>query len=115
VKGFRKRCGGRLLPTRRRQLRSMLRAVSQWDRGARPVMAIVDWEGLPTAPEFEMFQAFFEDAGVKTVICDPRALEFRQGKLYAQGTAVNLVYRRVPTSELLLCCVDTSALLEAYQ
>ena len=114
MKAFRKRFGGRFLPTRRRQLRSMLRAFSQWDRGARPVMAIVDWEGLPTAPEFEMFQAFFEDAGVKTVICDPRALEFRQGKLYAQGTAVNLVYRRVLTSELLQRGDDTLALREAY-
>ena len=114
MKAFRKRFGGRFLPTRRRQLRSMLRAFSQWDRGARPVMAIVDWEGLPTAPEFEMFQAFFEDAGVKTVICDPRALEFRQGRLYAQSTAVNLVYRRVLTSELLQRGEDTLALREAY-
>ena len=61
-----------------------------------------------------MFQAFYEDAGVKTVICDPRALEFRQGKLYAQGTAVNLVYRRVLTSELLQRGEDTLALREAY-
>ena len=101
MKAFRKLYRGRFLPTRRRQLSAMLRAFGQWDRGAKPVMAIVDWEGLPTAPEFEMFKAFFEDAGVKTVICDPRSLEFRAGKLFAQGKAVNLVYRRVLTSELL--------------
>ena len=114
MKAFRKQFLGRFLPTRRRQLRSMLRAFTQWDRGAKPSMAIVDWEGLPTAPEFEMFKAFFEEAGVKTVICDPRALEFRRRKLYAQGKPVNLVYRRVLTSELLRRGDETRALRDAY-
>jgi uncharacterized circularly permuted ATP-grasp superfamily protein len=114
MKAFRKQFGGRFMPTRRRQLSAMLTAFRQWDRGATPAIAIVDWEGLPTAPEFEMFKAFFEDAGVKTVICDPRSLEFRGGKLYAQGDAVNLVYRRVLTSELLAHGDDTVALRDAY-
>jgi len=114
MKAFRKLFRGNFLPTRRRQLSAMLRAFRQWDRGATPVMAIVDWEGLPTAPEFEMFKSFFEDAGVKTVICDPRSLEFRSGKLFARGTAVNLVYRRVLTSELLERGEGTQALREAY-
>ncbi len=114
MKAFRKQFRGRFLPTRRSQLRSMLRAFSQWDRGATPAMAIVDWEGLPTAPEFEMFKSFFEEAGVQTVICDPRALEFSSGKLYAQGKPVNLVYRRVLTSELLHRGDETRALRDAY-
>jgi uncharacterized circularly permuted ATP-grasp superfamily protein len=114
MKAFRKEFRGRFLPTRRRQLRAMLSAFRQWDRGAKPVIAIVDWEGLPTAPEFEMFKAFFEAEGVKTLICDPRALEFRGGKLYAQGTPVNLVYRRVLTSELLHRGDETRALRDAY-
>ena len=114
MKAFRKQFRGRFLPTRRSQLRSMLRAFTQWDRGATPAMAIVDWEGLPTAPEFEMFKAFFEEAGVRTVICDPRALEFTSGTLYAQGKAVNLVYRRVLTSELLQRGDETRALRDAY-
>jgi uncharacterized circularly permuted ATP-grasp superfamily protein len=114
MKAFRKLFRGRFMPTRARQLKAMLRAFRQWNRGARPTIAIVDWEGLPTAPEFEMFKAFFEDAGVKTLICDPRALEFRRGRLYAQGEAVNLVYRRVLTSELLDRGDDTRALRDAY-
>src|SRR2546428_8284518 len=97
MKAFRKRFRGKFLPTRRRQLGAMLHAFRQWGRSATPVIAIVDWEGLPTAPEFEMFKVFFEDAGIKTVICDPRTLEFTRGKLYAGGKAVNLVYRRVLT------------------
>src|SRR2546426_2328064 len=113
MKAFRKRFRGKFLPTRRRQLGAMLHAFRQWGRSATPVIAIVDWEGLPTAPEFEMFKTFFEEAGIKTVICDPRTLEFTRGKLYAGGKAVNLVYRRVLTSELLPPGGDNPPLREA--
>jgi uncharacterized circularly permuted ATP-grasp superfamily protein len=114
MKAFRKQFRGAFMPTRRRQLRSMLNAFRQWGKDATPVIAIVDWEGLPTAPEFEMFKAFFEGAGVKTHICDPRALELRRGRLYVRGKAVNLVYRRVLTSELLARGDDTRVLRDAY-
>ena len=114
MKTFRKRFRGRFVSTRRRQLSTMLRAFRQWGRSDKPVIAIVDWEGLPTAPEFEMFKAFFEAEGVKTIICDPRALELRGRKLYAGSTAVNLVYRRVLTSELLARDDETRALRDAY-
>ena len=114
MKAFRRQFRGRFQPTRRRQLGAMLNAFKQWGKGARPTIAIVDWEGLPTAPEFEMFKAFFEERGVRTVICDPRALELRRGRLYAQGVAVNLVYRRVLTSELLDRGQETQALRDAY-
>jgi len=114
MRAFRKRFRGQFMPTRRRQLSAMLRAFKQWGKSATPVIAIVDWEGLPTAPEFEMFKAFFEEAGIRTLICDPRTLEFTRGKLHSQGTAVNLVYRRVLTSELLARGDDTRALRDAY-
>jgi hypothetical protein len=115
MKQFRKLFRGRFLPTRGRQLRSMLRAFRQWGKGSgKPVIAIVDWQGLPTAPEFEMFKAYFEEAGVRTLICDPRLLEYRRGRLYAEGKAVNLVYRRVLTSELIAHGEDTRALRDAY-
>lgn len=114
LKAFRKRFRGRFLPTRRKQLSAMLQAFRSWGPGESPVIAIVDWGGLPTAPEFEMFEAYFESQGVETVICDPRALELRGRKLYADGTAVNLVYRRVLTSELLAKHDETHALTDAY-
>jgi len=115
MKAFRKRFRGRFLPTRGRQLRSMLRAFRQWSKGrGKPVIAIVDWQGLPTAPEFEMFKAYFEERGVKTLICDPRLLELRRGRLYAEGKPVNLIYRRVLTSELLARGDETRALRDAY-
>jgi uncharacterized circularly permuted ATP-grasp superfamily protein len=114
MRRFRQRFRLRSLPVRGRQLTSMLRAFRQWGRAERPVVAIVDWTGLPTATEFELFQEYFESRGVPTVICDPRELELRGGRLRAGGQAVNLVYRRVLTSELLARRDEVRALLDAY-
>ena len=104
----------RSLPVRRRQLGAMLRAFAEWRRGEEPVVAIVDWTGLPTATEFELFGAFFESRGVPAVICDPRELELRRGRLHAGRKPVNLVYRRVLTSELLARRDEVSHFLDAY-
>lgn len=114
MRAFRRRFRLRPLPTRRRQLAAMLRAFREWGRAARPVIAIVDWRGLPTLTEFEMFRDYFESRGIRTLICEPRELEFRRGRLYADGTAVNLVYRRVLTTELLAGGDETRALPDAY-
>ena len=114
MRAFRKRFRLRALPTRVRQLGAMLRAFRQWGGARTPVIAIVDWGGLPTTVEFEMFRDYFRSRGVKTVICDPRAMEFRRGRLYADGTPVNLVYRRVLTSELLAKGMEAAALRDAY-
>jgi uncharacterized circularly permuted ATP-grasp superfamily protein len=114
VRQFRKRFKLRSVPLRSRQLASMLRAFRSAANGSRPVIAIVDWPGLPTSTEFEMFRDFFESRGIRTVICDPRELELRRGRLYAGGKLVNLVYRRVLTSELLAKGEETRALRDAY-
>ena len=114
MRAFRRRFPGRFVKTSERQLAAMLRAFRQWGRDSTPVIAIVDWTGLPTASEFEMFRDYFEAHGVKTLICDPRELEFSKGRLHAGGAAVNLVYRRVLTSELLARADETRALRDAY-
>lgn len=114
TRAFRKRYRLRKLPVRERQLRSMLRAFHDWGRAQEPVIAIVDWKGLPTATEFELFKEFFERRGVHTVICDPAELELRRGRLHAAGTAVNLVYKRVLTGELLAKPAAARALVDAY-
>jgi hypothetical protein len=117
MRAFRKRWRLTALHVRDRQLGCMLRAFDEWrgGRSERPVMAIVDWPGLPTLTEFEMFRAYFESNGVPTHICDPAGLEFRDGVLRADGEPVNLVYRRVLTSELLATEDDAHhALRDAY-
>jgi uncharacterized circularly permuted ATP-grasp superfamily protein len=61
-----------------------------------------------------MFRDYFEERGFKTLICDPRELELRRGRLYAAGTPVNLVYRRVLTSDLIAQGEEVRALFDAY-
>lgn len=114
LRAFRKRFRLRALPVRGRQLSTMLRAFRQWGTTDEPVMAIVDWTGVPTATEFELFRNFFHEKGLRTMICDPRELEMRRGRLYLGRTAVNLIYRRVLTSELLSRDGEARALVDAY-
>lgn len=114
LRAYRKRFRLRALPVRARQLAVMLRAFRQWGRREEPVMAIVDWSGVPTATEFELFRDYFQARGLQTLIGDPRDLELRRGRLYLGGTAVNLVYRRVLTSELLARDGEARALVDAY-
>ena len=114
LRAFRRRYRLRTLPTRSRQLSTMLRAFRQWGRREKPVIAIVDWTGVPTATEFELFREYFQEKGLRTVICAPRDLELRRGRLYAGRTPVNLVYRRVLTAELLSRGEEARGLVDAY-
>src|SRR5207249_8818132 len=59
MKRFRERYRVRVVPVRGRQLAVMLRAHRSRSERA-PSIAIVDWRGLPTLTEFEMFERYFE-------------------------------------------------------
>ena len=48
MRAFRRRFRLRALPVARRQIAAMLSAFRQWGRAERPVVAIVDWTGVPT-------------------------------------------------------------------
>ncbi len=94
----------RKLPSKRPALDEFLRVYYKWrgDSSKLPDIAIVDWHDVPTASEFDLFVEFFAEHGVTAVICDPEEMEFTNGRLYASGTPVDFVYKRVLTSELLL-------------
>ncbi len=80
-----------------------------------PNIAIVDYRGLPTQREFELFKEFFESQGFAVTIADPRDLELREDKLYHQDFRVDLVYRRVLTTELLEKIDECRALVDGYR
>lgn len=89
------------LPVRHRVLHTLLGA---WQRGgqrSRPALAIVDWRGVPTWSEFVLFQEYFSSQGLTCVLADPGELDYRNGRLYAGGTAVDLVYKRILLHELV--------------
>ncbi len=83
-------------------------------RGEKPQIGIVDYKGLPTQREFELFKEFFENNGYSATIADPRDLEMREGKLHHEAFRIDLVYRRVLTTELLEKIDECQAFVEAY-
>jgi hypothetical protein len=88
---------------RRNAVDALLRIYYQWrgNRDKLPDIAIVDWPGVPTTSEFHLFVDYFQRYGITVTICDPRDMEFRDGVLYAGGRAVDYVYKRILSTELL--------------
>jgi hypothetical protein len=105
----------RALPTRGAQKDCMVGALKSWNAAESPSIAIVDWSDVPTTAEFEMFREYFEAHGIPCIICEPAALSYEDGKLRGPaGEVVNLVYRRVLTSELLMREGLESPMCRAY-
>jgi uncharacterized circularly permuted ATP-grasp superfamily protein len=80
----------------------------------RPQVAIVDWREVPTWSEFEILKQRFEKLGVPTLIADPRDLVFDGKTLAAQGTKIDLVYRRVLINDIVARSEECQALVNAY-
>ncbi len=59
-------------------------------------VAIVDQSPLEQylLPEFLLFQALFERAGIRASICDPSELVIVDGTLQLQGVVVDMIYNR---------------------
>jgi uncharacterized circularly permuted ATP-grasp superfamily protein len=89
------------LPTRNQMLHALLDSYRRWGGRARPHIAILDWKEVPTYSEFVLFQEYFESQGYRAQIVDPRACEYRDGKLFAGDYPINLIYKRVLISELV--------------
>ncbi len=89
------------LPARDRLLQSILDTYREWGGTDEPRIAIVDWKGLPTHSEFEMFQQYFTKHGLTAVICTPEDLRYTGEVLYADGQPVDFVYKRLLTTEFL--------------
>ncbi|MEF3274798.1 MAG: circularly permuted type 2 ATP-grasp protein [Chloroflexus sp.] len=111
------------LPARQYMLRTLLDCWREaGSPGSEPQVAIVDWRDVPTATEFLMFQRYFSEHGLPTVICAPQDLTFRDGRLWARTangteTLVTIVFKRVLTSEFLAHYGDDALrhpLVQAY-
>ena len=81
---------------------------------AKPQIAIVDWEDVPTVSEFEILQERFERMGIPTLIADPRELEWDGKSLVARDIKIDLVYRRVLINDIVAKPAECSALVKAY-
>ena len=81
----------------------------------KPVIAIVDLEGLPTQKEFELFRDYFEEKGYDALICPPQELEFDDGRLFFGSEKIDVVYKRLLVNEYLPIIDQYPALLDAYR
>jgi uncharacterized circularly permuted ATP-grasp superfamily protein len=96
-------------------LNAFIRIYQQWG-GTEPMrIAIVDWKGIATSPEFDLFKTFFELNGVPCTVADPREAAFDGKTLSFDGVPVNFVYKRVITSELLSKRGEVEPFLESYR
>ncbi len=83
---------------------------------ARPLKSIAIVDVAPEEqylyPEFLLFQQLFERYGLRAVIADPAALEWRDGVLWHGDLAIDLVYNRL--TDFYLEQPGSAALREAY-
>ena len=87
---------------RPRILAELLAGYRAWGGQGKPRIAIVDWRGVRTYREFELCQDYFRSQGYDVGIFDPDELEQApDGRLTAGDFAIDLVYKRVVTLELL--------------
>jgi uncharacterized circularly permuted ATP-grasp superfamily protein len=82
-------------------------------REEHPVIAIVDYEDVPTRTEHHMFRDFFEERGYPALVCDPRDLTYEDGALRSQGRPIDIVYKRLLVNEFLERIDQLQPFLEA--
>lgn len=68
-------------------------------RGAAPLHRVAIVDDAPVGqylyPEFLLFERLFAHAGIEDVVAHAGALEWREGRLWHQGQAVDMVYNRL--------------------
>lgn len=80
-----------------------------------PRVAVVDWREVQTRTEFDIVCERFQRHGIPARFVDPRELEYKEGELSANGQPIDLIYRRLLTSELLARESEVKPLVDAYK
>lgn len=80
-----------------------------------PRVAVVDWKEVVTRAEFDIVCEHFQRHGVPARFVDPRDIEYVDGELTAKGEGIDLIYRRLLTSDVLAREDEVRPLIEAYK
>lgn len=78
-----------------------------------PRVAILDWETVKSRYEQQELARRLTELGVPTTWCDPRAVRRTRGRLRGPDGPIDIVYKRVLTSELLERRGEVDAYLKA--
>lgn len=94
-----------------------LEIYDSWDnkRVDKPNIAILDLIESATTLEFERFKKAYENRGYNVKIVDPRNLKYRDGNLYDEDFRIDMVYRRLVTSEMIPELENVQNFLNAYR
>jgi hypothetical protein len=102
---FMRRYTVRPIPARPGIMHGMLDAFREFRSSSElPRIAILDWREVPTYSEFLLWQEYLRGQGLSCIIADPREVEYKDGKLFAQGQHITLIYKRVLISEVIHRC-----------
>jgi hypothetical protein len=116
VRKFQERYSLRRFEARARLLDTLLGCYREaGGREARPCIAIVDYDGVPTRTEHHLFQEYFEARGFPSIVCDPRRLTYDGGRLRDGEVAIDIVYKRLLVNELLEKAGELFPLLQAVR
>lgn len=83
-------------------------------RKEKPNIAIVDWDGVSTAAEFEILRDYWESCGHRTIITNPDSFDYDGNALLAGEFEVDIFYKRVIIHEFLERYDETHPLIRAY-
>jgi len=97
-------------------LKALLQGYRDWGgTAANPQIAIMDWQDVPTLNEHEISRFSFERAGTSSFLVDPRAVEYRNGALWAGSRKIDVIYKRVLISELIHRMGVDNPIVQAYR
>lgn len=97
-------------------LQTLFSVYREWGgKKSKPNIAIVDWEGVSTEAEFHTLTDYFESRGFRTLIVDPRELEYNGTNLHAGSFEIDIFYKRVLIHEFLEKFDETHPLIRAYE
>jgi len=81
----------------------------------KPVIAIVDWDDVSTYSEFGLHEKHFQENGLETLVCSPMKFSLENGRAFALGREVHLIYRRVITRELMVRWNEVQGFVECIK
>lgn len=114
MKRFQERYALRRFRARDRVLETLVACYREaGGRAPHPVIAVVDYEEVPTRTEHHLFREFFESKGYPSIVCDPRHLTYEGGRLRHEGRPIDIVYKRLLVNELLEKKGELAAFLQA--